>query len=282
MTDVSSWVAHATREPSSEMLAAMHAWWVLSAGDSAADLVTEPGPDACIWRAGPFHTLVMAHVDRAAHKRRRPVMFVSRQACDLADPLDHGDRPMSTVIAGDPYAPERNYVEHSVSVSSLQYAFAQTESNPDLLAITTMTEREFSDPEAYHEHSAKSMKPLKGGVVLPFMGVPIDEFEKESEEATADREDLLRAHGYSSYTIDIDMGNVGLDQHRELAVLIEDVFDEIAGIKADAAARVLTGHPLWPIIVVRMTRTWEYNRETLSEPMFAHQGEASSATVAAT
>ena len=42
-----------------------------------------------------------------------------------------------------------------------------------------------------------------------------------------------------------------LDDHTRLALLMEDVLDEITQIKADAEARVLTMQPLWPLVEIR-------------------------------
>lgn len=268
MPDVSTWTAHAGREPSAELLRRLNGWWHVNAGTAEDNLMTAPPPGACIWRTGPLHTLIVAHVDRACHKRRRLVTYVSREDCDATH--GHGHTPMSTIVTGDPYGPEELLIEHSVPVSSLHHAYQRASAHPDMLTVTAMTEGEFSDPEYYHEHSSKQMNPLKGGVVLPFLCVPFADTPAEEEGATADREDLLRAHGYSSYTFDVDFRRLDIDGHREFAALIDDACDDIAGIKADAAARVLTADPLWPMVVLRTSRTWEYDRENVPSEKYAH------------
>lgn len=249
----------------------VHDWWTRAAADGPDALSTDPGLLTCIWRSGPFHALVLAHVDRAAHKRRRRVLFVSRNVCDAPEDGDHGFTPMSSVLRGDPYGPEKLRIEHSAPDSSLVHSFKRAAENPDLLVVTAVTEAEFSDPEHYHEHSSTQMNPLKGGVVLPFLAVPSIDESPAAREATADREELLRAHGYSSYTIDLDFERFTAGDHLNLALLLEDVCDEIASIKADAEARVLSNNPLWPMIVVRTSRTWEYDRENVPAIEYARR-----------
>ncbi len=272
MANVSNWVAHAPREPSAIFLKEIDAWWRRAAGETVEDITLAPPASACLWRIGPLHTLAMIHVDRAAHKRRRRALYISREFCEETD--GHGNTPMSSIITGDPYGPEELLVEHSAPESSLVYALRRAQKDPNLLAVTPMTELEFSDPEYYHEHSSKQMKPLNGGVVVPFLCVPTMGIESDSSNAAMDREDLLRAHGYATYLIDIDFTNVTLDTHHDFAVLMDDILDEIAGIKADAQARVLSNDPLWPIVVMRTTPTWEYEREYARSDEY-HQRPAS-------
>lgn len=256
---VSTWLVHAGREPGSEVLAAMQEWWSEARGPDS-DLTTDPGADACVWKLGPLHTLAHLHIDRAAHKRRRRVVYISHNTCDRTDG-DHGLTAMSSIVPEDPYGAEPMNVEHSAPRSALRYAFDRVAQDPNLLAITMMTEREFADPEFYHEHASSHLRPLKGGVVLPFLMVPPAKDLLADKEASAEREDILRAHGFSSYSIDIDLTSSEPDQHRDLAMLVEDVCDEIAGIKADAAARVLSYDPRWPMIVIRSAPTWEHARQ---------------------
>ena len=170
MNAVSTWTAHTGREPSAALLRGLDSWWRVNAGVGEDGWETAPPDGACIWRTGPLHTLIVAHVDRASHKRRRQVTYVSRRDCDATD--GHGHTPMSTIMTTDPYGPEDLRIEHSAPVSPLHQAFQSAVDHPDILTVTAMTEAEFSDPENYHEHSSKQMNPLKGGVVLPFFCVP--------------------------------------------------------------------------------------------------------------
>src|SRR5690606_27272384 len=132
--------------------------------------------------------LAHLHVDRAAHKRRRRVLYVSHNPCDKGNG-DHGTTAMSSIIPDDPYGPEVFRVEHSHPASALDYAFERVEKDSLLLAVTVMLEEEFEDPDFYHQHSATRLKALKGGVVLPFLMVPHAKDLLADKTAAADRED---------------------------------------------------------------------------------------------
>ena len=66
----------------------------------------------------------------------------------------------------------------------------------------------------------------------------------------------LRAAGYAAYTLDLARDEDPRHLHKRMAALLEDIFDEITQIKADAAARILSSNPLWPALVVRTSPEW--------------------------
>ena len=88
---------------------------------------------------------------------------------------------------------------------------------------------------------------VKKARLIPFMVVAGESSPSEAD----DREEVVRASGYASYTFECDWTAFTLDDHIRLALLMEDVLDEITQIKADAEARVLTMSPLWPLVEIR-------------------------------
>ena len=64
---------------------------------------------------------------------------------------------------------------------------------------------------------------------------------------------MVRASGFTSYTFECDWEDFTLEDHTRLALLMEDVLDEIVQIKADAEARVSSFQPLWPLVEMRST-----------------------------
>ncbi|WP_084127832.1 hypothetical protein [Demequina sp. NBRC 110055] len=246
MIDVSAWVAHATREPSEEFLRALDRRW----RDGIA--VAAEGP--CPPLADPLHSFVIAHVDRAAHKRRWHLVVVLPGD---AGTHGHGFTPMSDLITGDIFGPQSLDVVHCGTTSTLATAMELAKSDPHVLAVPVLTERQFADIDVFDAHSASLLRPEYHGVVLPFMYAPLAEPFEETEE----REDLLRASGFGTYTIDVDFTeHEPADVHRNVAVLLEDLCDEISSNKADAAARVLLSAPLWPLVTVRAPDTWDPDR----------------------
>lgn len=243
MIDVTTWTAHSTREPSEGFLAAMDEWW----RESLAAPET-----SCIWTASPLHALALTHADRATHRRRLRTLFVGHGDCEMAGE-GHGFTPMSDLIPHDQFGPETITVEHTGHESPLARALVAAKADSNLAVVTVFTEQQFTDVDMYEEHAASGLQPESHGVVIPFLYAAAD----ESEDDAFEREDLLRANGFASYTVDVTtIDDDPIAAHRDLAVVMEDVFDEIAQLKADAAARILTQDPLWPLIVVRAARHW--------------------------
>ena len=95
------------------------------------------------------------------------------------------------------------------------------------------------DADLFHLHNARLLNPRDSGVVHPVHDRPVG----DSDQDAHDREDVVRASGFTSYTFECDWEDFTLDDHTRLALLMEDVLDEIVQIKADAEARVLTCPP---------------------------------------
>ena len=243
---ISSWVTHAGREPADIVIREMDAWWrqVRESRGQAA---------LCRWRGSPLHSLVLVHVDRAAHKRRHQPTFVCKKPCGIAVE-DHGTTPMSSIVRDDPYGPQRLRVAHSDPDSARGHAIAMVKREEGTLAVALASEAEFDDPDFFDLHRASLVDPLRDGVALAIIHVPLE--APESQDDAMAREDLMRAAGYATYTIDLDGEEDDHAMHRHLAGMLEDVFDEVAGIKADAAARILMSAPLWPAVVIRTSPAW--------------------------
>ena len=251
-TPISSWVAHAGREPADIMMRGMDAWWT--------HVYTSANPDVnCRWHASALHALLLVHVDRAAHKRRHHPTFVCKTHCGLPDDA-HGNTPMTSIVRDDAYGPHLLRVVHSDPDSSLGRAIALVHGAESTLAVALASDLEFDDPDFFDKHRASLVQPLRDGVALAVIHVPLSGPELQ-DDAMA-REDLLRAAGYAAYTIDLTEQEDARNMHRRLAGLLEDVFDEIAGIKADAAARVLMSAPLWPAVVIRTSPGWRHAHGT--------------------
>ncbi|MFV0634340.1 hypothetical protein [Demequina sp.] len=251
MIDVTTWTVHATREPSPHFIAAMDRRW-RDGLQCAQEHKDGPAHTAspCAWRQCPLHALALLHVDRAAHKRRLRTQYFGSGDCTATG---HGFTPMSDLIPGDMYGPESLEVAHTGSRSPLAAAIEAAKSDPGLLAVTVITESQFVDIDTFDEHSGQLLRPAMHGAVLPFVYASADETEDDAWE----REDLLRANGYSTYTLDATvMGEDPHAAHSNLAILMEDVLDEIAHLKVDASARIVSHASLWPLIVVRAPETW--------------------------
>ena len=241
---VSSWVAHANREPSDLLLDVMDSWLTRGA-QSDSDV------SSCPWLSSVLHRLILVHVDRAAHKRRHMPTFVSTRACRIES---HGQGPMSIIVKDDAYGAQPLSVVHSEPQTALEHAINLVKNRDFALAVAVVSESEFEDPDRFDLHRGALLSPLRDGVVLAVIHAPLHAKENLDDEIA--REDLLRAAGYAAYTLDLSRDEDAHHLHKRMASLLEDVFDEITQIKADAAARILSSNPLWPALVVRTSPEW--------------------------
>lgn len=241
---ISSWVAHAHREPSDVLLDVMDTWLTQRESNAGA-------ADSCPWLSSELHRLILVHVDRAAHKRRHMPTFVSTTPCDLTD---HGAGPMSTIVRDDAYGQQPLSVVHSAPETALEHAINLVKDRDFALAVAVVSESEFEDPDRFDSHRGALLSPLRDGVVLAVIHAPLHAKENLDDETA--REDLLRAAGYAAYTLDLSREEDARHLHKRMAALLEDIFDEITQIKADAGARILSSNPLWPALVVRTSPEW--------------------------
>lgn len=241
---ITSWLAHANREPTDLLLDSMEMW--LQSG-----ALTDAELDSCPWMTSELHRLILVHVDRAAHKRRHMPTFVSTKACGLTS---HGQSPMSTIVKDDAYGAQPLSVVHSHPETALEHAINLVKERDSALAVAVVSQSEFEDPHRFDFHRGALLSPLRDGVVLAVIHAPID--AKENLDDEMEREDLLRAAGYAAYTLDLSRDEDARHLHKRVASLLEDIFDEITQIKADAGARVLSSIPLWPALVVRTSPEW--------------------------
>ncbi len=253
-TPISSWVTHAGREPADVVVNAMDAWWRTTRENATPQAM-------CRWRSNALHSLLLVHVDRAAHKRRHQPTFISKAPCGLS-PADHGTTAMSDIIRDDTYGPQQVRIIHSDPESAFGHAIAMVKGEESTLAVALASEAEFDDPNFFDAHRSSLIDPLRDGVALAIIHVTAD--GPESTDDAMARDDLLRAAGYAAYYLDLDGTEDDMSVHRTLAGLLEDIFDEIAGIKADAAARVLSSNPLWPALVIRSSPEWRQDHGSIA------------------
>ncbi len=243
MATTSNWVAYASREPSSGVIEALHEWI-----DDSVRLASATR-DSCPFLADPVFAAIVAHTDRALHKRRQRPTFLSSKSCGLTALAGHGLRPMCDVIAHDEYGPEDLLVEHTGGASTLAEAIARATSVERSALIPVFTESEFMDADLFHLHTSRLLDPRESGVVIPFMIVPAGQCGQDAQ----DREEVVRVSGYTSYTFECDWEDFTLEDHTRLALLMEDVLDDITQIKADAEAGLFDSSPLWPLVEMRAT-----------------------------
>ncbi|MET4582342.1 xylulose-5-phosphate/fructose-6-phosphate phosphoketolase [Conyzicola nivalis] len=154
---------------------------------------------------------------------------------------------------------------------SLSHAYGAAFDNPDLLVATVVGDGEAeTGPLATSWHSNKFVDPLNDGVVLPILHLNGYKIANPSLLARIPEEELLqlmRGYGHTPYVV-----SGGFDDedpmavHARLAETMDVVLNQIAQIKADAAAGTLDGRPAWPMIILRTPKGWTCPKEIDGHP----------------
>lgn len=144
---------------------------------------------------------------------------------------------------------------------ALSHAYGAAFDNPGLLVAAVIGDGEAETGAlATSWHSNKFMHPLKDGVVLPILhlnGYKIANPTVLDRIPTDELRSLMIGYGHNPYFFEVPDDNSPdhNDAHRRFATLLDEVLDEIAAIKANAATGDET-RPRWPMIVFRTPKGW--------------------------
>jgi xylulose-5-phosphate/fructose-6-phosphate phosphoketolase len=143
---------------------------------------------------------------------------------------------------------------------SLSHAYGAAFDNPDLLVAAVVGDGEAeTGPLATSWHSNKFVNPVTDGVVLPILHLNGYKIANPTVLARIPEDELvslMRGYGHTPHTF--TGGFDGEDHaavHRRFAELLDVVLDEIAEIKARAAAGD-DRRPSWPMIILRTPKGW--------------------------
>jgi xylulose-5-phosphate/fructose-6-phosphate phosphoketolase len=143
---------------------------------------------------------------------------------------------------------------------ALSHAYGAAFDNPDLLVAAVVGDGEAeTGPLATSWHSNKFIDPAKDGVVLPILHLNGYKIANPTVLARIPEEellDLMRGYGHKPHLF--VGGFDGEDHaavHARFAELLDVVLDEIAEIKARAAAGD-ESRPAWPMIVFKTPKGW--------------------------
>jgi xylulose-5-phosphate/fructose-6-phosphate phosphoketolase len=143
---------------------------------------------------------------------------------------------------------------------ALSHAYGAAFDNPDLLVAAVVGDGEAeTGPLATSWHSNKFIDPAKDGVVLPILhlnGYKIANPTVLARIPESELMDLMRGYGHKPHMF--VGGFDGEDHaavHARFAELLDVVMDEIAEIKARAAAGD-ESRPAWPMIIFKTPKGW--------------------------
>jgi len=154
---------------------------------------------------------------------------------------------------------------------SLSHAYGAAFDNPDLLVATVVGDGEAeTGPLATSWHSNKFVDPLNDGVVLPILHLNGYKIANPTVLARIPEEELLqlmRGYGHTPYVVSGGFdGEDPMLVHTRLAETMDAVLNQIAQIKADAAAGTLDGRPAWPMIILKTPKGWTCPAEIDGHP----------------
>jgi xylulose-5-phosphate/fructose-6-phosphate phosphoketolase len=154
---------------------------------------------------------------------------------------------------------------------SLSHAYGAAFDNPDLLVATVVGDGEAeTGPLATSWHSNKFIDPVNDGVVLPILHLNGYKIANPSVLARIPEEELLqlmRGYGHTPYIVSGGFdGEDPIAVHARMAETLDEVLNQIAQIKADAAAGTLDGRPAWPMIILRTPKGWTCPKEIDGHP----------------
>ncbi|MFC0682769.1 phosphoketolase [Lysobacter korlensis] len=154
---------------------------------------------------------------------------------------------------------------------ALSHAYGAAFDNPDLLVAAVIGDGEAeTGPLATSWHSNKFLDPLSDGVVLPILHLNGYKIANPTVLARIPEEELLqlmRGYGHTPHLVSGGFdGEDPAEVHRRLAETLDTVLNQIAEIKAAAAAGTLDGRPAWPMIILRTPKGWTCPKEIDGHP----------------
>jgi xylulose-5-phosphate/fructose-6-phosphate phosphoketolase len=243
------------------------------------------------WGTTPGLTFLYAHLNRAINARRQPTLYVTGPGHGgpglvAAAYLDGTYSETYSDITQDTEGVKRLFRQFSFPGGipshvapetpgsiheggelgyALSHAYGAVFDNPDLLVAAVVGDGEAeTGPLATSWHSNKFVNPAHDGVVLPILHLNGYKIANPTVLARIGQDELgalLTGYGHKPYFFEVpdDSDEPPLVTHRRFAGLLDEVLDDIAEIKARAAAgdgTHGTDRPAWPMIVFRTPKGW--------------------------
>lgn len=140
---------------------------------------------------------------------------------------------------------------------ALVHAYGAAFDNPDLVVACVVGDGEAeTGPLAASWHSNKFLNPASDGAVLPILhlnGYKIANPTVLSRIPQEELESLFLGYGYRPITV---AGDDPANVHQQLAIAMDEAFDQIAAIQRAARLDDESGRPLWPMIIMRTPKGW--------------------------
>jgi xylulose-5-phosphate/fructose-6-phosphate phosphoketolase len=141
---------------------------------------------------------------------------------------------------------------------ALSHAYGAAFDNPDLVVACVIGDGEAeTGPLAASWHANKWIDPRRDGAVLPILHLNGYKIANPAVLARIPDDELrsmLEGFGHTVYMV---AGDDPTDVHRQMAEVLDQVFDEIASIQAAARNETATGErQRWPMVILRTPKGW--------------------------
>ena len=144
---------------------------------------------------------------------------------------------------------------------SLTHAYGAAFDNPDLTVACVVGDGEAeTGPLAASWHSNKFLHPARDGAVVPILHLNGYKIANPTILARIPGDELrrlLEGYGHRPWFVE---GSDPTEMHQAMAACLDEVFDELAGIKSTARAGDVH-RPPWPCIVLRSPKGWTGPKE---------------------
>jgi xylulose-5-phosphate/fructose-6-phosphate phosphoketolase len=140
---------------------------------------------------------------------------------------------------------------------ALVHAYGAAFDNPDLVVACVVGDGEAeTGPLATSWHSNKFLNPVTDGAVLPILHLNGYKIANPTVLARIPQEELESLfYGYGYRPINV-AGDDPANVHQQLALALDEAFDQIGAIQQAARLDGQEGRPLWPMIVMRTPKGW--------------------------
>jgi xylulose-5-phosphate/fructose-6-phosphate phosphoketolase len=140
---------------------------------------------------------------------------------------------------------------------SLLHAYGAAFDNPDLLVTCIVGDGEAETGSlATSWHSNKFLNPITDGAVLPILHLNGYKIANPTVLARIPQEELaslFRGYGYKPYFLE---GEDPVTMHREMAQILDTMYEEIRAIQRHARENNDATRPIWPMLVMRTPKGW--------------------------
>jgi xylulose-5-phosphate/fructose-6-phosphate phosphoketolase len=142
----------------------------------------------------------------------------------------------------------------------VSHAYGAAFDNPDLVVCCVVGDGEAeTGPLAASWHSNKFLNPARDGAVLPILqlnGFKIANPTVLARIPRGELDKLFEGYGYRPITVEVVDPDDHFAAHQAMAAALEDAFDDIKRIQADAREHGVTARPTWPMIIFRSPKGW--------------------------